>query len=509
MTGKPSGIVLIEKCPVNVVQTKKQLGYRVFILIFTFCIYTSYHLSRKAISVVKSVLFINCTEHMNLSSIHTDANGSFSPIINCGSWPPFDGANHQTLLGGLDLSFLFAYAVGMFISGQIAERLSLRYFLTGGMLLCGVFTCLFGLGYFWNIHSLTFYLVVQALGGFVQSTGWPSVVTCVANWFGKGNRGLIMGLWNSHTSVGNILGSFIAGAFVDSNWGLSFIVPGAIIGTLGIVVFFFLVPEPKDVDCQSPVRNVPSLEHTEVVSDDEQYATENKAINSSTMEERPLIESQTLPEQRAISFSAALFIPGVIEFSLCLFFAKLVSYTFLFWLPDYIHNTSNFDASISADMSTLFDVGGIVGGVVAGVISDRAGGRATTCFFMLLLASPMLFVYQRFGNNTLYLNIIFLMIVGCLVNGPYALITTAVSADLGTHDSLRGNAKALATVTAIIDGTGSVGAALGPLLTGVISPTGWQNVFYMLIGANICAMIFLCRLVLKEVQGFLPGRVDL
>lgn len=43
------------------------------------------------------------------------------------------------------------------------------------------------------------------------------------------------------------------------------------------------------------------------------------------------------------------------------------------------------------------------------------------------------------------------------MNGPYALITTAVSAELGTHESLHGNAKALATVTAIIDGTGSIG----------------------------------------------------
>ena len=49
------------------------------------------------------------------------------------------------------------------------------------------------------------------------------------------------------------------------------------------------------------------------------------------------------------------------------------------------------------------------------------------------------------------------MACGYLVNGPYALITTAVSADLGTHKSLKGNSKALATVTAIIDGTGSIG----------------------------------------------------
>jgi len=52
---------------------------------------------------------------------------------------------------------------------------------------------------------------------------------------------------------------------------------------------------------------------------------------------------------------------------------------------------------------------------------------------------------------------VLLAVCGSLVNGPYCLITTAVSADLGTHPSLQGNKMALATVTAIIDGTGSMG----------------------------------------------------
>lgn len=33
---------------------------------------------------------------------------------------------------------------------------------------------------------------------------------------------------------------------------------------------------------------------------------------------------------------------GVVEFSLCLLFAKLVSYTFLFWLPLYITNVGEY-----------------------------------------------------------------------------------------------------------------------------------------------------------------------
>lgn len=50
-----------------------------------------------------------------------------------------------------------------------------------------------------------------------------------------------MGVWNSHTSVGNILGSLIAGYWVSTCWGLSFIVPGAIVAAMGIVCFLFLI----------------------------------------------------------------------------------------------------------------------------------------------------------------------------------------------------------------------------------------------------------------------------
>lgn len=68
-----------------------------------------------------------------------------------------------------------------------------------------------------------------------------------------------------------------------------------------------------------------------------------------------------------------------------------------------------------------------------------------------------MFIYQHFASISLTVNCILLLVVGVLVNGPYALITTAVSAELGTHSSVEGNSKALATVTAIIDGTGSIG----------------------------------------------------
>ena len=86
-----------------------------------------------------------------------------------------------------------------------------------------------------------------------------------------------------------------------------------------------------------------------------------------TFEEREAGDSEVViqGEETAIGFFGALRIPGVVEFSLCLFFAKLVSYTFLYWLPNYIHEKDHVDAEKAAVLSTIFDLGGIVGGVVA------------------------------------------------------------------------------------------------------------------------------------------------
>ena len=108
-----------------------------------------------------------------------------------------------------------------------------------------------------------------------------------------------------------------------------------------------------------------------------------------------------------------------------------------------------------------------------------------------------LFAYQLFGDycpldddhhdHCYSGNVGLLILAGFMVNGPYALITTAVSAELGVHPSLQGSSKALATVTAIIDGTGSIGAAVGPFLAGAIDKL--DNVFFMLMGADLLALI--------------------
>ncbi|EXC08940.1 hypothetical protein L484_003393 [Morus notabilis] len=486
---KPPGIKFLEHIKKSTLSFKT---HQAIILIVTFLAYASYHAARKTTSVVKSSLDPQSPDvglksaPWRISYVSEPAESRRLSWVLGDGWAPFNGLDGTSLLGELDVAFLAVYAIGMYFSGHLGDRMDLRIFLTIGMIGTGVFTSFFGLGYWGNIHSFYYFLIAQMIAGLFQSTGWPSVVAVVGNWFGKKKRGLIMGIWNAHTSVGNITGSLLASALLSYGWGWSFVVPGLLIAFIGLVVFFFLPVSPESVGAVKEEDEVDSLEKSGEV-----------------LAEPLLLRSDRESKEKAVGFIEAWKIPGVAPFALCLFFAKLVAYTFLYWLPFYISHTAIDGKYLSnetaGNLSTLFDVGGVVGGILAGHISDRLDGRAITAASFMYCAIPALFFYRSYGHTSLTINIALMFITGVFVNGPYALITTAVSADLGTHSSLQGNSRALATVTAIIDGTGSVGAAIGPLLTGYISAKSWSLVFTMLMGSALIAGLLLTRLVVSEV----------
>lgn len=128
--------------------------YQCTVLLLTFLAYAAFHASRKPPSIVKSVL-----------SAH----------------PPFDGPRGPHRLGELDLAFLSVYSISMFFSGHMADRTDLRKFLSLGMVLSGASTAAFGLGYWFDIRHLSFFVFIQVISGVVQSVGWPCVVAIVGN----------------------------------------------------------------------------------------------------------------------------------------------------------------------------------------------------------------------------------------------------------------------------------------------------------------------------------------
>lgn len=515
-TSRPVGITLFGACFKFGSETTRQSFHKGLVLLLTFIAYAAFHMGRRPFSIVKNVLNRDCSKFYNrtvaptVNSVpinvdgqdydYSEANSTYAPFTKDTScdWAPFnDDATANQLLAYLDTAFLASYAICMFGSGVVAERTNLRYLVAAGSILSGVALIAFGISYPLDIHSMVYFIAIQIVAGAAQSTGWPVVVTCVGNWFDDSKRGTIYGIWNSHTNLGNILGATIAGYFVEYDWGLSFVVPGGIMIVVGLILFLFLVPSPKDVGLNSVNENSSSIESREtatIASCQKQSELKSDLENNKVL---TISSSGSQEELQPVSFITALKIPGVVEYSLCLFFSKLVSYTFLYWLPRYIASSTTFNSEDSAYLSTPFDVGGIAGAILAGYLSDKFKKNGIICNIMLLMAIPSMFVYQKFGAYSSLHNILLQLVVGSLVNGPYCLITTSVSADLGYRIK---DGHAMATVSAIIDGMGSVGAVLGPLFAGLVPAGDWSAVFWMLMMSDVFAALCIARVTIHDIK---------
>jgi OPA family glycerol-3-phosphate transporter-like MFS transporter 1/2 len=90
--------------------------------------------------------------------------------------------------------------------GNCSTRINLKYFVALGMLLASLFYMSFSFLVAFSHHfSYPFLVVAMCFNAYFQSTGWPGIVGIIGNWFGKGKRGLLMGIWALNANAGNIL----------------------------------------------------------------------------------------------------------------------------------------------------------------------------------------------------------------------------------------------------------------------------------------------------------------
>ena len=138
-------------------------------------------------------------------------------------------------------------------------------------------------------------------------------------------------------------------------------------------------------------------------------------------------------------------------------------------------------------ISNLFDVGQILGGAAGGLLSDYIGSRAPVVVgFMLPAAASLLF----FPSATLAALFVLIPLSGFLLGGPANLISSAIASDLGNHPTIIGDSEALGTVTGIIDGTGSLGAAVGQYFVGALANVS-RRPCYPFIYGNFLRQIIL------------------
>ncbi len=373
--------------------------------------YASYYFTRKNLSVVKSRLH----DTLGLST---------------------------TVLGEIDTLYLACYALGMFASGTLGDRIGARRLLTLGMLGSAATAVFFGLS-----SSAWAFAAAFAVNGLFQSTGWPGNVKAMQPFFSHGARGRVMGLWTTNYQVGGLLATALA-TFILVRWGwrAAFIGPAAWVSLMGLLIYALLVERPED-------RGLPPVEAAR-----EEVST---AVSAAAVQKAPsLLELLRLTVLWALGGSY--------------FGLKMIRYSLLFWLPFYLKQHLHYSEAAAGYLSMPFEIGGVAGSIIVGWISDRYFRTRR-----LRLAVPLLFVlggallaYQILGGAGAVINAAILATVGFLLFGPDSLLSGTMAQDLGGR-------AATGRVAGIINGMGSVGAIFSPVLVAQFAKhLGWDALFY-------------------------------
>lgn len=272
----------------------------------------------------------------------------------------------------------------------------------------------------------------------------------------------------------------MADNYVVTEWGYSFLVPAIIVTIMGIIEFFLLVTDPSDLD---------ELESGRSIKFDFNLSSIDMEVPS------------WMRSSGAILFRTALKIPGVIEYSMCLFFLKMVKYTFFYWIPVYIQYSTTYGYRKNSLIPMALYVGGMIGSVTVGLLYDFTGCSAIICTCFMLLAFPAIYVlhyWSKTGN--VWTEIFVKLFTGFTLEGPFTFITATISTLLGSHKSIGRDKRALSTVSSITSAFAAIGAASGAF---ALSPLLYSNICvvpHIMTVSNLLAILSLARITYREIR---------
>ena len=244
-------------------------------------------------------------------------------------------------MANLNSAFLASYSIGMFYVPALGDRIprNRAFFLIYTLIaLMQVYLGLLGRHAPGPRSSWPFYLE-KVLDGTFQSFAWPTNFSILCNWFPKQGRGMLIGIWATCPSVGDIVGQQLFVAIVGNNintWNKTFYVLGGIVFIIGLVNLVFLVEYPKNVGLEVKEKG-------KLLNPDQPIRSPYQNRNSTTVRDpntSEVIEEDSDPEDSesipAMPFMKALLVEGVLAFSFSFFFIKFCYYGVYYWVPTYL-----------------------------------------------------------------------------------------------------------------------------------------------------------------------------
>ncbi len=382
----------------------------------------------------------------------------------------------KVALGSVASLGVFAYALGKFPSGWLADFLGGRRNFLFGMAGAILFTLLFTLG-----GGIPLFTLAWMGNRCVQSMGWAGMVKITSRWYSYSAYGTAMGFISLSYLFGDAASREFMARLIDAGFGWRgvFYAAAATLGVLLLLNLILLKESPVKLGFPEPPANPINLF--------EAAGVKQERVSAVSL-------FGTFARSRAFWLVCVLSL-GV----------TILRETFNLWTPTYFTQAVGLTVADAAHKSALFPLFGGISVLLSGFLSDRLGrhGRAAIIFFGLLLTTAVLMVLAgaEFGGSH-FTPVALVTLVAFVLIGPYSYLAGAISLDFGGK-------QGSATASGLIDGVGYLGGVLaGNTVAGISVLWGWKGAFATLAGVALFSalvsglyLLQIRKLPLRSVDG--------
>jgi MFS family permease len=369
-----------------------------------------------------------------------------------------------TGIGLLGSAFSLFYALGQLPSGWFVDRFGPRLLLGSSVVVWSAATAAMGF-----LGSLPGFAVARACLGLAESPSLPSTNKIVTQWFPKKEHGFANGCWDSALKAGpaffTVLLVWIVATF---GWREMFIVAGV----SGVVVAAVFLLCYRDLD-KTPDITIEELEYIRQDSD-------------GVVEEGPRVPWASLFKKRSMW--------GMMGGYFCNLWVYQI---FLVFIPLFIINQFGVAFASLGFIASVPWIGAIFGdlasGVISGKLSDRPGwttmrAKKVTIVVSMLLQAIVLAMIPfngMFGEGAGLAIAVTLMAFALGFNGAVVAHAWSLPCEFTTPSTV-------ASVGSIQNFGGFLGAALSPLLAGLIidATHSFNLVFFISAGVAVLSAVF-------------------
>ena len=300
----------------------------------------------------------------------TSLNVMKKPIID-------SGALDATQLGIISSALLFAYAIGKFVNGFIADYCNIKRFMATGLIISALANAFMGM---MGIASsaipgavmCTCFAIMWCFNGWAQSMGAPPAIISLSRWFPLKERGTYYGFFSASHNLGEFF---------------SFLFVGSIVGAIGIaLVLFFLHDHPG-------AHGLPSIEALsgEKKGKDDKMSTKD-------------IQKMVLRT------------PAVWVLAAASAFMYISRYAINGWGMLFLQEQKGFTDVEALSIISINALLGIAGTVLSGWFSDKLfkGDRQIPALIFGVLNATALALFL-FGGNAMWINILSMILFGIAI----------------------------------------------------------------------------------------------